>query len=208
MGGIISLMGCAPLRHGQPRGAPFCLAPSTAAEAAPTSWHSPTGAIGTPLPPSEVAQKLVGTWDVLEVATEGAAPADVERWRLRLVKTQHTVWYQCALGSCRTQRVAVVAAGAPVRQDALFDTVAASERRLKDAGAIDARYDSTTNHLTFSPEQLVLDAGTFYAVTEVSDTFLAGRWTDGSYISAEVQRGGAMTFEHRSGFFCARRRGP
>ena len=35
----------------------------------------------------------------------------------------------------------------------------------------------------------MLDAGTFYTITELSDTLLAGRWTDGSYLLTEMSQG-------------------
>jgi hypothetical protein len=52
----------------------------------------------------------------------------------------------------------------------------------------------------------MLDAGTFYTITELSDTLLAGRWTDGSYLLTEMSRGNVQTLEHLQGYFCARRR--
>jgi hypothetical protein len=154
------------------------------------------------------AHALSGTWDVLTVTTEGASPAVVERWTLRLVPTAPEVWYDTHFGPRRSRNVAVVAAGAPIRSSTAFDSAAAARRHLTDRERVEATYDSSTNHLTLSFGPPVLDAGTFYAVAEVSDTLLAGRWTDGSYVVTEVQRGDVTTLEHHQGFFCAHRLGP
>lgn len=173
---------CTSLHHGRTHAAGFCVSPEAGADAGAISWgarafsNRPDSA---PLP-AVVGQALAGIWDVLTVTTEGAAPAEVERWRLRLVPTDRGVWYQCMFGPCRTQRVAVVAAGAPLRAHATFDSSASAQRRSTDPARIEAHYDSSTKHLTLSFGPPMLDAGTFYTVTELSDTLLAGRWTDGS----------------------------
>jgi hypothetical protein len=203
------VVGCASLHPAQTGPSPFCIAPQAGAEAASTSWHLSGAAALTDrsVSPATASRALAGIWDLVAITTEGAAPAEVARWPLRLVQTDTGVWYQCALGPCPNRRAAFVAAGAPLRRSVTFDSVAASQRRSTDPERIDVRYDSTTNHLTLWPGAVILDAGTFYAVTEVSDTLLAGRWTDGSYVIAEVSRAGIKTLEHQQGFFCARRLG-
>lgn len=185
----------------------FCLAPGSGADHGPVSWNARGlgGPINSAPPPDTAAAALAGTWDVLTVATEGARPGAVDRWTLRLVPTTPAVRYDAPFGPRRSRNISVVAAGAPLRSSAGFDAIAAAQRRLAGRDRVEATYDSSTNRITLSFGPPMLDAGTFYAVTEVSDTLFAGRWTDGSYIVTEVQRGSVTTLEHMQGFFCARR---
>ena len=67
------------------------------------------------------------------------------------------------------------------------------------------RHDAAQKTLGWAPGQLLLDAGTFYAVTQASDTALTGRWIDGSYLLSPVRHGDVVTAEHLQGFFCARK---
>lgn len=187
--------------------APFCSAAPPGAEAAPVTWHrsgkEPT--IFTPLHPDTVARILTGTWDVLTVTTEGVEPPGVERWQLKLVSTDPQVRFQCAMGPCRSRRAPVVAGGAALRKGAAFDSAAFAQRRSTDPERVEAHYDSTGNHLTLSFGPPIMDAGTFYALTDASDTTLKGRWTDGGYMLIMVRRGNATAFEHTEGYFCAHR---
>jgi hypothetical protein len=146
---------------------------------------------------------LAGTWNVLTVVTEG--PANVERARLRFVATDTTTWMKCQAPCRATDRPAVVAAGIWLRGNVAFDSARLAARTSKDTGRVDARYDPLHQTLGFTGAELMLDAGSFYAVTQASDTALTGRWLDGSYLVFEVRRGDVTTGEHPQGFFCARK---
>jgi hypothetical protein len=102
----------------------------------------------------------------------------------------------------------VVAAGSFLAESSPFDSVAAAQRHLTGSRRVEVSYDSTAGRVGWSVGPPMLDAGTFYSVIVISDSSLAGRWTDGSYLVTEVQRGEVTTLEHMQGFFCARRRDP
>ncbi len=203
---LAGLVSCIPIRSNQPTGH-FCEAPNPGAEYGPIWWRlRGSRAFTKPAPaPADVGRSLAGTWHVLTVTTEGIGAGSGGEWRLRLVPTDSSASSRCALGPCNARRILVVAAGAPVKPGTTFDSSAAAQGRLREPDRVEARYDSTTNHMILSFGPPILDAGTFYNVTQVADSSFAGRWTDGSYIVSEVKRGNAKTLEHRQGYFCARR---
>jgi len=198
---LVGVGACASLHRGE-SSSDFCVAPGPGTQGPVAGL---TDASGHAPPPASVSHRLAGTWDVLTVTNEGASPARADRWQLRLVPTDSTTWYRCPLGACRTRDVAVVAAGARVRRDVPFDSVARAQRRSRDPEQVEAHYEPATKQVTFWFGPLIFDAGTFYELDELTDSTFAGRWTDGSYAMLAVRRSGVTVFEHRQGYFCARR---
>lgn len=199
----LSVLGCTHLHRSSTKSAPFCWPAQPGDLPNPTSWHLAVTA--SPGVPSfdVAAQALSGRWDVLTVTTEGENPPGAQRWQLQLVAADSGAQFDCIIMPCRRTDVRVVAVGAPLGQ-APFDSVGITRNR-RASDRVVARFDHTTNHVTLDFGPPMLDAGVFYAVTQVSDTTLAGRWTDGSYVGFFTQRGNVTTVEHQQGFFCARR---
>ena len=204
---LAASIGCASSRRAERSAPSYCFAPAAAEGTGAVLWTTSASRLsaGIPVPRAVAANALAGAWDVLTVTTQGVASPEARRWQLRLVPTSPDVWYQCAFGPCRSDRVAVVAAGAPLGGPAAFDGLAAAARRSTDPDRVEAQYDSSGNSLTLRFGPPMFDAGTFYTVTEVSDTLMVGRWTDGSSMAFEVVRGGTNVLEHPEGYFCGRR---
>lgn len=183
----------------------FCIPAGPGEEFQPTQWDSgsASGDGGAKLNTDRVTRLLSGTWDMLTVTTEGAAPAWVERWTLRMVAADSIAKATCFLGPCRSDpRIAAV--GSRIERGKAFDSTFISHS-ARAPERIVAHYDSMTSHLTLVFGPPVLDAGISYTVTELSDTTMTGRWADGSYIVIAVRRGEVTTLEHPQGFFCGRR---
>jgi hypothetical protein len=179
----------------------FCAPAWQGAEHDPVNWLRPRS--DSAPSPRDVGHMLAGTWDVLTAVTEG--PANVERGRIRFVATDSATWTNCQAPCRGTDRPLVVATGMWLRDNVAFDSARLATRTSTDAGRVDARYSPVHQTLGLAPGESVLDAGSFYAVTQASDTALTGRWVDGSYLLFEVRRAGVTTTEHPQGFFCARK---
>jgi hypothetical protein len=199
----LTLAACGRLHHATVAAKPFCTPPWEGAVRAPTTWRI----LGTTKPDSAVAfeaaaRALSGTWDMLTVTTEGEDGARPEHWKLRLVVADSASQNPCFIPGCRRTGVRIVAIGTPL--GSTFDSVSVT-RATNGSDRIVARYDRNTDHVTLHFNPGLLDGGTFYALTEVSDSTIAGRWIDGSYLLFSVRRGDVTTLEHPQGFFCGRK---
>ena len=204
VGLTLGLAGCGHLHHPSIAAEPFCAPPWDGAGDAPTTWriagraeHDSAVALDA------AAHALSGTWEMLTVATEGVNETQPERWKLRLVVADSASQNPCFIAGCRLTTVHIVAVGAPLGASP-FDSAAVTKAK-QQPNRVAARYDRKTNHVTLDFGPPMLDAGTFYEMTEVSDSTIAGRWVDGSYLLFSVRRGDVTTLEHPQGFFCGRR---
>jgi len=154
---------------------------------------------------SGAGRALSGTWDVVQVATEGPAEKPIERWRLRLVATDAAVRLQCWSARPCHDGSSIPAAGAIVRAGQAFDSVAAARRLSDDTTLTTVHFSETDNKLTLHFGPPTIDAGSFYGITEVTDSTFMGRWAYGGLRLFDVNRGGVVTGEQPQGFFCARR---
>ena len=198
------LVGCGRLHHPSVAAEPFCAPPWDNAGAAPTTWRiAGRTEHDSAVTFEAAAHALSGTWDMLTVATQGVSEEQPQRWKLRLVVADSASQNPCFMPRCRLTTVRVVAVGAPLGR-APFDSATVT-KATQQSDRVKARYDNKTNHVTFDFGPPIMDAGTFYALTEVSDSTIAGRWVDGSYVLFFVRRGDVTTLEHSQGFFCGRR---
>ena len=144
---------------------------------------------------------------MLEVPTQGVAQREVRRWRLRLVPTDSAARHRCRLGPCRADIVFPVG-GARVHGADGFDSVRAARRLLPSAQRIDVTYSEARGSLMLDADPDITDGGTLYYVARVTDSTLAGLWSDGGagYIMQAVTVQGADLEESLKGYFCAWRR--
>jgi len=200
----LGLAGCATIHQSATAPEPFCISPGGGDMDAPTTWRIVGRAEhDSAIAFEDAAHALSGTWDMLTVATEGEDGARPLRWKLRLVVADSASQDPCFIPGCRLTNVRVIALGAPLGRTQFDSATVTKATNQQDRVA--ARYDRKTNHVTFYFGPPMLDAGTFYALTEVSDSTIAGRWIDGSYLMSSVRRGDVTTLEHPQGFFCGRK---
>jgi hypothetical protein len=206
----VALSACTYLRGAKNDPAPLCTPPRQAEVASRgVYWFNHEAdslEIGRVPDASAAGRALAGTWDIVQVATEGPAHNSIERWQLRLVATDSAVRYECWFGQPCYQGTSIPAAGAIVRAGQPFDSVAAARRRPDDSTSATIHYSETDNKLSldFGPPEIDGER-TLFGLTEVTDSTFMGRWVYGGIRVFEVNRRGVVTREQPQGFFCARR---
>jgi hypothetical protein len=156
-------------------------------------------------PAAQAGRQLAGTYDVVLVMTEGYPQARVSRTRLRLVATDSAARDRCDTGRC-TGGQSVPAAGVMGAPGTPFDSAAARRRELRGPNAAEVIFTPREGSLVLRTNPGVTDAGTFLFVSEVTDSALAGRWSDGGIAMLMFERDGVAVGEQMTGYFCAWRR--
>jgi hypothetical protein len=186
---------------------PYCVAPAPGAEAGGVTWYrdgDPTDRPADRPDPRALGERLAGSWDVLTVTTEGRAGPSASQWQLNLIAVDPN-----AGSGCQSDRCVDSGQGAGAKKRTGSRSTSESEivavdtaRGYKHATAV---YNRERNTVTLSFGPVVLDGGTFYMFTDVSDSTFAGRWVSGGQVVTTVNRGAVSVLEQEGGYFCARR---
>jgi hypothetical protein len=186
---------------------PYCVAPAPGAEAGGVTWYregEPTDRPTDRPEPRALGERLGGSWEVLTVTSEGVTAPSVSRWHLNLIAVDPTAGIDCQLDRCvDSSEGAGTKRRAASRSTTEREIVAVDTTRgYKHATAA---YNRDRNTVTLSFGPVVLDGGTIYMFTDVSDSTFAGRWASGGQVVTPVNRGGVWVLEEGEGYFCARR---
>lgn len=150
---------------------------------------------------------LTGTFQVLEVQTEGHSARQAHVWRLRLGPREPGSGPPCVALDCgtRPEHVPVIGA-AELPQSPLerrYDYRPAESTDPEQPGAW-VRYDSRRGRVLLTLGMpLTVDAGRIYTILSLRPDGFSGRWVDGGYAVALLPMPTGPAVERSQGYFCA-----
>ena len=170
---------------------------------APLASHADTAAWAD----SVLIPALSGTFQVLEVQTEGRGERRASVWRLRLGPRMPGSAPPCIALDCgtRPEHVPLIGAAELPASDL--------ERRYRDRFAESTdpekpgawvRYDSRRGRVLLALGlPLRVDANQYYTILSLGPAGFSGRWVDGGYAVALVPMPTGHAIERSQGYFCA-----
>jgi hypothetical protein len=151
---------------------------------------------------------LVGTFDILQVTSEGVPEPTVLQWRLWITTTHANAVSRCSPASCPDTIISFPFVGLRQPSTQPRDTLRLKQRLF--TGTIDEAefvVDHARGLLSWQTMPGWLDAGAIFRVEAITPFGFRGRWQDGGIAMTVIDRDGATVVEALGGYYCAFRTG-